>query len=109
MANLSEKQINSYRKQLKKLDDRIGEVVAMLPKAFEEGKKTIAVRGAAARHAPTRDAKRTVFDHLDKNPPKPRGKDSAALAMAGTLVSEKFRTVRRWIDEWENLRSTGTV
>lgn len=107
LASNSDRRIDSQRKQLKKLDDRIREVVALLPRAYEEGKKTIAVRGAAARHAPTRDAKRTVFDHLDKNPPKPRGKDSAALAMAETLVSEKFRTVRRWIDEWEKLRVTG--
>ncbi|WP_287877869.1 hypothetical protein [Acidovorax sp.] len=109
MTGLSERQINAHRKQLNKLDDRIREVVALLPRAFEEGKKTIAVRGAAARHKENRAIKQDVFAWLDANPPKPRGKDAAATEIVGSVVPVTFRTARKWIDEWENLRATGTV
>lgn len=78
---------------------------AMLAKA----KKELASAGAAGRHAENRALKQDVFDWLDANPPKPRGKDAAAAAIAGGVVPVAFRTARKWIDEWENLPSTGTV
>jgi len=104
-----EKQVNARRKYADRLENSIKKMHELLPMAFEEGKKAIAVRGATARHAENRAIKQDVFDWLDANPPKPRGKDAAAAAIAGGVVPVTFRTARKWIDEWENLRSTGTV
>ncbi|MBN9405818.1 MAG: hypothetical protein J0I00_10390 [Burkholderiales bacterium] len=64
---------------------------------------------AHARHAENYAMRKDVFDWLDKNPPKPRGKDAAAQAIAGKVVPISFRAARKWIDEWEKLRSTGTT
>lgn len=72
-------------------------------------KKELASAGAAGRHAENRAIKQDVFAWLDANPPEPRGKDAAAAEIAGGVVPVAFRTARRWIDEWEKLRATGTV
>lgn len=63
--------------------------------------------GAVARHQENRTLKAEVFAHLDANPPPYRGKDKAAESIAGKLVPVSFRTARKWIDDWEKLRSAG--
>jgi len=48
-----EKQVNARRKYADRLENSIKKMHELLPMAFEEGKKAIAVRGATARHAET--------------------------------------------------------
>ena len=90
-------------------NERQSKLIKFLPKVFQAGKKSLANAGAAGRHTENRAIKQDVFAWLDANPPKPRGKDAAAAAIAGGVVPVAFRTARKWIDEWENLPSTGTV
>ena len=78
----------------------------LIPKAFEEGKKTLAKAGASAAHAENRAMQQDVFAWLDKNPPK-------ILDVADDTIHElklvpmSWRTIRKWVGEWKKLRSTG--
>ena len=85
------------------------ELNSLLPKVFEAGKKSFAKAGASATHAETRAMKQDVFAWLDVNPPKPRGKSAAATAIAAKVAPVVFTTALKWVNEWEKLRSTGTV
>ena len=96
----------------KVVSERI-KVAGKIPEAvlagMQAGKKQIAQSGARQRHAPHHHAKLLVFEYLDESPPPKRGKDKKAFEIVDRkLVGETFRTVRKWIDEWEKLRSTGT-
>lgn len=83
-------------------------LAGLIPKAFEEGKKTFAKAGASAAHAENRAIKQDVFAWLDANPPRPRGKSAAATAIAGKVAPVVFTTALKWVNEWEKLHSTGT-
>lgn len=91
------------------LKNQQSKLVSLLPKAFEAGKKSLAKAGASATHAETRAMKQDVFAWLDVNPPKPRGKSAAATAIAAKVAPVVFTTALKWVNEWEKLRSTGTV
>lgn len=90
-------------------NEQQSKLIQLLPKAFQAGKRTLSKAGVTARHQENRALKQDVFTWLDANPPKHRGKDAAATAIAGGIVPVAFRTARRWIDEWEKLRATGTM
>ena len=78
----------------------------LVPKAVEEGKKTLAKAGASAAHAENRAMQQDVFAWLDKNPPKIL--DVAADTIHELkLVPMSWRTIRKWVGEWKKLRSTG--
>ncbi len=71
-------------------------------RAISVAKKTLSKKGAKARHASTYDAKALIFDYLDKNPPLIRGKSKKAVEILDKkLVDETYRTILKWIDEWQ--------
>lgn len=69
--------------------------------------KVLAKKGADALHARNRKAKMAVFNLLDANPPKPRGKEQAARDICRSGIHITERTIRKWIDEWEKQRFAG--
>ena len=80
-----------------------------LRKDQPESIKDVAKRGAAARHLENRSMKIDVFKWAEENMANFKSIDSAAEAIAGSLVPVKFRTARGWIGEWKKLRSAGKM
>ena len=109
VLSIAERALQSRERDIAIANDWQSQVIQLLPKAFQAGQKKFAKAGVTARHQENRALKQDVFTWLDANPPKPRGKDAAATAIAGGIVPVAFRTARRWIDEWEKLRATGTM
>lgn len=68
---------------------------------------SFARKGSDARHASNREAKIKVFSWCDENMSRFKSMDDAAFDIAETFVSQKFRTVREWMTEWNKLRSSG--
>lgn len=67
-------------------NEQQSKLIQLLPKAFQAGKRTLSKAGVTARHQENRALKQDVFTWLDANPPKHRGKDAAATAIAGGVV-----------------------
>lgn len=65
--------------------------------------------GAAARHKENRDMKNEAFAWLNLNRERFSSLDSAAEAIAGSVLPVKFRTAREWVGQWKKLQSAGTL
>ena len=68
-----------------------------------------AKRGATARHKENRDMKNEAFAWLNLNREQFSSLDSAAAAIAGSVLPVKFRTAREWVGQWKKLQSAGTL
>lgn len=64
--------------------------------------------GAAARHKENRDMKAEAFAWLNSNMDRFSSLDSAAAAIAGSVLPVTFRTARDWVGQWKKLQSAGT-
>ncbi len=64
-----------------------------------------AKKKAAKAHVENRAMKEQAENWWHENRHQHRSKDGAAEAIAGKVVPVKFRTARKWIDDWEKLRS----
>ena len=109
IAQESVTHLEAERQRNETLKEQQSKLFGLLPKVFEAGKKSLAKRGANARHEENRAIKQDVFAWLDANPPKPRRKSAAATAIAGKVAPVVFTTALGWVNEWEKLRSTGTT
>lgn len=69
--------------------------------------KEFSMRGVEKRHEENRAMKQYVFDWLDQNYDATKSKDAIAQSIVNDerLVPMSFRTVRKWLGEWEKLRS----
>ena len=64
---------------------------------------------AKKRHVENHAMKAKVFVWCDENMHRFSSMDDAALDIAETFVSQKFRAVRTWMTEWKKLQSAGTL
>ena len=71
-------------------------------------RRRMAKKGSDATHVANRADKERVFAWCDENMNRFTSMDAAAFDIAETFVPQKFRAVRKWMTDWNRLRSTGT-
>ena len=84
----------------------------LIGKYKKEVIKSLATKGAASRHKEGRSCKEDVFKWADENMKSLGSMDEAAdvlTDMKPKLVPYTRRTVRKWLTEWNKLRSAGTA
>lgn len=70
------------------------------------GQSIDAIIKAEKRHKEHKDMKKDIFEWLDKNWTGEKSKDATAAELSGKEVPASFRAIRKWITEWDKLRST---
>lgn len=88
----------------------IGRLRGSISGATSGAREAIADRaklGAAARHKENRDMKDEAFAWLNLNMERFSSLDSAAAAIAGSVLPITFRTARDWVGQWKKLQSSG--
>lgn len=79
---------------------------SLAKKIISDNARNAAYKGHAENHSIKAYALKYYAENIDNF----KSKDSAAEAIAGKIVTSKFRTVRQWITEYhKSLRSAGTT
>ena len=77
------------------------------PAAEKDIAKAFSGIAANARTKASTVAKAKVFAWCHENMERFESMDAAASDIAGTFITQGFRTVRDWMTEWKKLRTTG--
>ncbi|QSA97509.1 hypothetical protein [Methylococcus sp. EFPC2] len=72
---------------------------------IQDAMSRLAKKAATVRHAENRFIKEQALAHYEKNMGMYKSLDAAAEDIAGKVVPAKFRTVRKWLTQFNKLQS----